>query len=357
MGKIKLIIGASILFLVSAQVNASIVTFNDKSTFIGATGSTSATGAIPDLGFVGSSATVGDVTFSRAPPGGGIWVGASGNVEVPGGDWAPVIPGNDVAIDGIENINVELASSVFSFGFDFQEPSIGRDIPNGIIIGSCFVPVCTDSTFEVTLLDNSTFVGSFMFNAPDDVLSFIGVSSDLAFNRVEIRDLTATIDDEYFGEFYTAAFPIPVVTIDIKPGSDPNSINPRSNGVIPVAVLGSIDFDATQVDFSTVTFGPDGASPAHDGHVEDVNDDGFMDMVFHFKTRETGIACGDPDATLTGKTTGGTQFTGTDTVKTVGCKGSNQDTSVKGAGTMSWLFLVGLSVLGLWRRNRLRDRC
>lgn len=145
--------------------------------------------------------------------------------------------------------------------------------------------------------------------------------------------------------------------IDIKPGSDPNSINPKSKGVVPVAVLGSIDFDATQIDFSTVSFGPDGASTAHDGHVEDVNDDGYMDMVFHFKTQETGIACGDPDATLTGKTTGGTQFTGTDTVKTVGCKGSNQDTSVKGAGTMSWLFLVGLSVLGLWRRNRLRDRC
>jgi hypothetical protein len=80
-------------------------------------------------------------------------------------------------------------------------------------------------------------------------------------------------------------------------------------------------------------------------------------MVFHFKTQETGIACNDADATLDGETFGGTQFTGTDTVKTVGCKGPNQVTSVKGAGTMSWLFLVGLSVLGLWRRNRLRDRC
>ena len=88
----------------------------------------------------------------------------------------------------------------------------------------------------------------------------------------------------------------------------------------PVAILGSIDFDAIQADFSTVTFGRDGASPVHDGHVEDVNVDGFMDMVFHFKTQEIGIVCDDTEVTLMGETFGGVQFTGTDTVKTVGCK-------------------------------------
>jgi len=150
------------------------------------------------------------------------------------------------------------------------------------------------------------------------------------------------------------------VTIDIKPGSDPNSINLRSKGVIPVAILSTntavgeaLDFDAMQVDFSTVTFGPNGAVESHgQGHVEDVDGDGDPDMVFHFKTQETGIACGDTDATLTGGITGGPQFTGTDTVKTVGCNVSKQDTSVKGVGAMSWIFLLGLSVLGLWRRDR-----
>jgi DNA-binding beta-propeller fold protein YncE len=110
------------------------------------------------------------------------------------------------------------------------------------------------------------------------------------------------------------------VDIDIKPGSDPNAINPKSKGVIPVAVLGSVDFDATQVDFSTVVFGPNGASPVHVGHLKNVNGDGFDDMVFHFKVRETGIACGDTDATLTGETFGGDSITGTDAVKTAGCK-------------------------------------
>ncbi len=45
-----------------------------------------------------------------------------------------------------------------------------------------------------------------------------------------------------------------------------------------------------------------------------------MDMMFHFKTQETGIVCGDTEATLIGETFGDIQFTGTDAVKTVGCK-------------------------------------
>jgi len=111
------------------------------------------------------------------------------------------------------------------------------------------------------------------------------------------------------------------IAIDIKPGSDPvNPVNPESKGVIPVAVLGSMDFDATQVDFSTVEFGPGKASPVHDGHVENVNGDGFDDMVFHFNTQDTGITCGDTEATLLGETFGGDAFTGTDSVKTAGCK-------------------------------------
>ena len=84
-------------------------------------------------------------------------------------------------------------------------------------------------------------------------------------------------------------------------------------------MLGSIDFDATQVDFSTVTFGLGGTSPVHQGHVKDVNDDGFMDMKFHFKTRLIGIECGDSKASLAGETFSGESIAGTDSIKTVKC--------------------------------------
>lgn len=118
------------------------------------------------------------------------------------------------------------------------------------------------------------------------------------------------------------------VDIDIKPGSFPNSINPRSRGLIPVALLGSEDFDVTDVDVTTLAFGSAGSAPKHDltdewtynEHLQDVNLDGFVDLVAHFPTQETGILCGDTEATLSGELLDGSPFEGTDAISTVGCR-------------------------------------
>jgi hypothetical protein len=111
--------------------------------------------------------------------------------------------------------------------------------------------------------------------------------------------------------------PIPV-TIDIRPGSDENPINPRSRGRIPVAVLTTEDFDASLVDVSTVRFGPGGAAPVRYA-LEDVDGDADWDLVMHFNAEEVGIACGDSEATLTGQTFDGVLIAGTGSIKTVGC--------------------------------------
>ncbi len=109
--------------------------------------------------------------------------------------------------------------------------------------------------------------------------------------------------------------------IDIKPGSDPNAVNPRDRGVIPVAILTTEDFDAATVSPSTVRFGPDEASMIHrSGHLKDVDADGDLDLVLHFRTQETGIACGDTEATLTGETFDGQPLQGSDSIVTVGCR-------------------------------------
>jgi hypothetical protein len=111
------------------------------------------------------------------------------------------------------------------------------------------------------------------------------------------------------------------VQIDIKPGSAPNPVNPRADGVMPVAILGSSAFDVTSVDQTTVRFGPGSAAAQKDaGHTEDVNGDGFLDLIFHFPTAAAGIACGDTAAALTGATTSGVPIRGSDSVVTVGCK-------------------------------------
>lgn len=112
-----------------------------------------------------------------------------------------------------------------------------------------------------------------------------------------------------------------VVLIDIKPGSWPNSINTRNKGVIAVAVLSSDVFDATTVNSTTARFGPSGARIAHgSGHIEDANLDGNLDLVMHFVTRETGIACGDNSADLYSVTYSGITVIGTDAIRTVACK-------------------------------------
>lgn len=106
--------------------------------------------------------------------------------------------------------------------------------------------------------------------------------------------------------------------IDVKPGSDPNSINVRSSGVIPVAILTTSTVDAGTVDPSTVKFGRFGfeAAPAVvPSSLEDVDGDGDLDRVLLFNVRETGIRAGDAHATLTGKTFGGTMISGTDSVR------------------------------------------
>jgi probable HAF family extracellular repeat protein len=110
------------------------------------------------------------------------------------------------------------------------------------------------------------------------------------------------------------------VDVDIKPGSKPNNINPKKPGVLLVAVLGSGEFDATQVDSSTVHFGPGHASPVRDSRVVNVNHDGYPDVLLFFNRQDTGIRCGSETASLRGKTFGGERFEGSDSIRTVGCK-------------------------------------
>lgn len=186
-------------------------------------------------------------------------------------------------------------------------------------------PLADTALFEFFLDGNlqTSFIASL---TPDQLFEFDLPGNGLVADRVVVTNITPdpdgindlatmTFDDAGVAYAYVAS------TIDIKPGSFQNSINPHSNGEISVAILSTSDFDSTTVDPLSVNFGPNGATEAHErGHIEDTNGDGMFDLVLHFNTQDTGIQCGDTTAYLTGETFNGQAFASLDSIKTVGCK-------------------------------------
>ncbi|MDH3247978.1 MAG: family 16 glycosylhydrolase [Acidimicrobiia bacterium] len=93
------------------------------------------------------------------------------------------------------------------------------------------------------------------------------------------------------------------------------SVCNQGNGVIPVTLLTTDDFDATTVDHTTVTLGDAGETHVDQKtglakrHEEDADGDGDMDLVFHFRFGETGLEC-DPDVVpFSGRTFDGESIT------------------------------------------------
>ncbi len=98
------------------------------------------------------------------------------------------------------------------------------------------------------------------------------------------------------------------VFVDIKPGSCPNSFNPDSNGVLPIAILGTANFDASMIDVGSVLLsradGVGGQVAPHEGppgpqstfedvatpfegetcDCHDLGGDGIVDLSLKFKT-------------------------------------------------------------------------
>jgi hypothetical protein len=121
---------------------------------------------------------------------------------------------------------------------------------------------------------------------------------------------------EVEGLAYSFVAPLLLSDVDIRPGSDLNPINLTNHGVIPVAVLGSDTLDVSEVDLATLAFGPEGALP-HGDSLEDVDGDGFVDLVSHYRVQETGIAYGDAEACVTGELLDGTLLRGCDAIVTL----------------------------------------
>lgn len=188
--------------------------------------------------------------------------------------------------------------------------SEARDINNnGVIVGSS----------ETASGEQVAFIWHEDFGMQS--LGTLGGASSRAYginSSGQIVGESETTGGEVHATLWTVTFAT-LAQVDIKPGNRQNPINPRSRGKLTVAILTDMDVDGSTVDASTVRFGPAEAAPVA-YRLKDVDHDGDYDLVLRFNTRQTGIACGDIEAVLTGQTFDATQITGSDMIRTVGCK-------------------------------------
>lgn len=135
------------------------------------------------------------------------------------------------------------------------------------------------------------------------------------FDDVQIRhDFGAGMNVQY--DFQKAS----LQNIDVRPKSERNQVNTNAKQLVPIAILGSADFDpVSEVDPDSLMArgtSPIGTKTSSD----DVNGDGFADLTVYFRARDlakpSAEECEDPEAVLelTGVTISGEPFTGSDFV-------------------------------------------
>ena len=183
---------------------------------------------------------------------------------------------DDTKYEGNERIALRLSNPIgVAAGIDMQ--------------ASAFV--VDNDPFDPNLLDDFE-KGAFLWRADDGL--------PLTTPEIGAGDLLARPGQDAFERILNASTPIAVDTVIAG-----NLCN-RGNGVVPVVILTTDDFDATTVDHTTVRFGD--AMETHSNktgpirHEEDFEGDGDVDLVFHFHVNETGYDCGTSDTVLTGAT-------------------------------------------------------
>jgi hypothetical protein len=192
-----------------------------------------------------------------------------------------------------------------------------------------------DTSLNTTSLDLVTFYGSdfavdgVLLDPSQDQIVNTGASTySFTLSGVYEDDSLINIpcDLETGGEINLAWLGGPSVIdviVDIKPDSEDNTINLGSMGVIPVGILSTADFDATQVDPWTVELAGAGVAVRGKGSkllssAKDLNGDGLLDLEVKVETENLDPGTfQDGIAVLTGQTYDGLEIQGQDSITIV----------------------------------------
>lgn len=136
----------------------------------------------------------------------------------------------------------------------------------------------------------------------------ITVDNQKTLTAITMNDKSGGIDD--VGDYTILAMTLEVISIpvelDIKPGSCPNPLNVRKKGVLPVAILGTGDFDVTTVDpesvrligVAPIRWAMEDVATPFEGNLEvcdchELEGDGYLDLTLKFDAQEVVAALGE----------------------------------------------------------------
>ena len=123
--------------------------------------------------------------------------------------------------------------------------------------------------------------------------------------------------------------PVVQINIDVLPGfRGLTRFDPKAKRTIPVVLVSNANFDATQVDQSSLTFGATGDEKSFrrcDPHGVDINHDRRRDRLCHFDSQAAAFQPGDLMGVVRGKTLSGQEFEGKGFLKVVNEKRHRRD--------------------------------
>ncbi|WP_162417937.1 vWA domain-containing protein [Cyclobacterium roseum] len=245
-----------------------------------------------------------------------LWKAAS---QLTGGDAFPFNSSSPDVADFIADIIAENLNKIDNLSIESCDPTyatwltgVSPSSHTGIVLDE---PIERD--FDVTItVPEGTAPGEYTFD-----LCLVGDGAEYATTSV-----TITVPD-----------PLVPVAFDVHPGSCPNPIQLKRNGVIPTAILGSADFDVSDIDLSTITL--EGVSPVRHDYSDvatpyepivdkplesdacnTLESDGFMDLAIKFDAQDVIQALGDVSrddvikVKVKGQLTDGTDFEGEDII-------------------------------------------
>ena len=158
---------------------------------------------------------------------------------------------------------------------------------------------------------------------PDGTIRYVPTFNFFGEDSFEYRLTDANLDTDVATVTIGVYFVRGQVAIDIMPNDDGNNINLRSGpgSGVKVAILSVGEFfeAPSVIDPLSLKFGPRQGNIFGDPQVRDVDGDGDGDLVVKFLIEQSGIACGDTQASVSGRTFASQSISGTDVTNTFNC--------------------------------------